>query len=151
MSQPPPEPATATADAAACCAELTVLYDGACPLCRREVGMYKGLTPIEPVAWRDISEPDAALPAGAATAGDRAAYLVRFHVQRADGQVLSGAEAFVALWSALPGWRWLGRVAALPGVTPVMEVVYRLFLRVRPGLQWVARALEKPKADGSQK
>ena len=136
-----------TSDAAARCAELTVLYDGACPLCRREVGMYKGLTPLEPVAWRDISEPNAALPAEAATAGDRAAYLARFHVQRADGQVLSGAEAFVALWSALPGWRWLGRVAALPGVTPVMEVVYRLFLRVRPGLQWVARELEKPKGD----
>lgn len=103
------------------------------------------------MGWRDISRPDAALPAGAANAGDRAAYLARFHVQRADGQVLSGAEAFVALWSALPGWRWLGRVAALPGVTPVMEVLYRLFLRVRPGLQWLARGLEKPNGEGSPK
>lgn len=143
MSQPLPEPATGAADAAARCAELTVLYDGACPLCRREVGMYKGLTPLAPLAWRDVSQPDAILPAGATVPEDRAAYLARFHVQRADGQVLSGAAAFVALWSALPGWRWLGRVGALPGVTPLLEVAYRLFLVVRPGVQWVARLLER--------
>ena len=46
MNQLPPEPADRNPDEAARCAELTVLYDGACPLCRREVGMYKGLTPL---------------------------------------------------------------------------------------------------------
>lgn len=117
---------------------VTVLYDGACPLCRREIGVYRGLAALRPIAWCDVSAPQAALPDG----NDRAAYLARFHVQLADGTVLSGAAAFVALWSVLPGWRWLGRLGRLPGVMPVMEVAYRLFLRLRPAMQRIARRIE---------
>lgn len=120
------------------CASLTVLYDGACPLCRREISVYQGLAPRQPLHWSDVSDARTPLPAGA----DRAAYLARFHVRRSDGQVLSGAAAFVALWTALPGWRWLGRVGSLPGATPVLEWIYRGFLRLRPALQRVARAME---------
>jgi len=72
---------------------LTVLYDGACPLCRREIGVYQGLQPIhasQTLSFSDISQADSALPPG----GVRSDYLARFHVQRADGQVISGAAAF---------------------------------------------------------
>ena len=119
-------------------AAVTVLYDGACPLCRREIGVYRDLNALAPVAWCDVSAPDAVLPKG----GQRDAYLARFHVQTADGTVLSGAAAFVALWSVLPGWRWLGRIGRLPGMTPVLEVIYRLFLKLRPRLQQFARKFE---------
>jgi predicted DCC family thiol-disulfide oxidoreductase YuxK len=120
---------------------LTVLYDGSCPLCRREVGVYQGLQPSEPIAWKDVSAANAELPGH----GQRQTYMARFHVQQADGTVLSGAAAFVALWATLPGWRWLAKLASLPGVTAVMEWVYCRFLVVRPWLQKAAVALEKPK------
>lgn len=126
------------------CPTLTVLYDGACPLCRREIGVYQGLQPIKPtqtLKFSDISRIDCPLPPG----GDRSSYLARFHVQRADGQVLSGAAAFVALWTTLPGWRYLAMVAGLPGATPALELVYRAFLRIRPQLQGVARAFDAPR------
>lgn len=119
-------------------AAVTVLYDGACPLCRREIGVYRGLDALQPVAWCDVSAPDAALPDG----GTRDAYLARFHVQMADGKILSGAAAFVALWSVLPGWRWLGRLGRLPGMMPILEATYRLFLKVRPRMQRLARWME---------
>ena len=61
-----------------------------------------------------------------------------------DGQLLSGAQAFLALWAALPGWRWLARVGRVPGAAWVMERVYRLFLRARPMLQRWAFALDRP-------
>ena len=136
MTSPQPRPA----HPAECAnpAALTVLYDGACPLCRREVGVYQGLTPRQPLAWCDVSDPATALPAGAT----RDAYLARFHVLRGGTEVLSGARAFVALWSALPGWRWLARAAALPGVTSGLELAYRGFLRLRPALQRLAHAFE---------
>ena len=126
------------------CPNLTVLYDGACPLCRREIGIYQGLQPVEPtqtLKFTDISEPGTALPPG----GVRSDYLARFHVQRSDGQVLSGAEAFVALWATLPGWRYLAMAARLPGATPLLELVYRAFLRIRPQMQGIAKAFEAPR------
>jgi ubiquinone biosynthesis monooxygenase Coq7 len=142
-----PGPATATAlastgpaanevaDSPRC---LTVLFDGACPLCRREIGVYRGLQAREPLRFVDVNAEGAALP-GTLT---RDALLARFHVQRADGRIDSGARAFIALWAALPGWRWLARLASLPGVPVVMEGAYRGFLRLRPRLQRIAAAFE---------
>ena len=87
---------------------LTVLYDGACPLCRREIGVYRGLQPLQsggPVCFADVN--DAALPLPPGTTREQ--LLARFHVRSRDGELLSGAQAFLALWAALPGWRWLAQ------------------------------------------
>lgn len=119
------------------CDALTVMFDGACPLCRREVGVYQALDSLEPVAWLDVSQASLNLPPA-----ERARYLARFHVRDRNGQLLSGAAAFVALWQTMPGWRWLGRFGALPGITPLLESFYRGFLQVRPGLQRVVRAFD---------
>lgn len=115
---------------------LTILYDGACPLCRREIGVYRGLQPTTPICFADLSDASLPLP-GDAT---RDQLLARFHVRGRDGQLLSGADAFIALWAVLPGWRWLARVGRWPGAAWVMERMYRLFLRARPALQrWASR------------
>ena len=122
-----------------CVATLTVLYDGACPLCRREIAVYRELKPLQPgltVSFADISNSAELLPPGTT----REQLMARFHVQGPDGQLLSGAPAFLALWVALPGWRWLALVGRFPGVSWVIERMYRLFLRWRPMLQrWAAR------------
>ncbi len=131
MTEPTPKPPA-----------LTVLYDGACPLCRREINVYRQLKPLQsqaPVCFADISDEAVPLPPGTV----RAQLLARFHVQRADGQLISGAQAFLALWSALPGWRWLALAGRLPGAAWLMERMYRLFLRARPALQRLASRLDK--------
>lgn len=117
---------------------LTVLYDGSCPLCRREISVYQGLKPFQPIEWRDVSAGGAALP----SCGNRETLMARFHVQQADGSVLSGAKAFLALWATLPGWRWLSKLGHLPGATPCLEWLYRRFLVLRPWLQKKARTME---------
>ena len=119
---------------------LTVLYDGACPLCRREIGVYRSLQANAPVCFADISDATQPLPPGTT----REQLMARFHVRGRDGTLLSGAEAFLALWAALPGWCWLARVGRLPGAAWAMERTYRIFLRWRPALQRVASRLDKP-------
>ena len=122
---------------------LTVLYDGACPLCRREIGVYRGLQPLNPhapVCFADVSDTALPLPPGTT----REQLLARFHVRSRDGQLLSGAQAFLALWAALPGWRWLALAGRLPGAAWVMERGYQRFLRWRPVLQRWAGRLDRP-------
>jgi predicted DCC family thiol-disulfide oxidoreductase YuxK len=107
----------------------TVYYDGACPICTREIGLYRRCAGAERVDWVDVAARDA----GSAAAPDlpRADALARFHVRGPDGALVSGAAAFATLWRALPAWRWLGRLAAVPPVTAVLELCYRAFLVVR--------------------
>lgn len=118
---------------------LVVLYDGACPLCRREIGYFRKRVPREPVEFHDVSRQDAVLPMGL----DRDAVLERFHVICPGGRVLSGGPAFIAMWRRFAGWRWLARV---PGIEALASPAYRKFLRIRPRLQRLVRSLEREQA-----
>jgi len=68
--------------------------------------------------------------------------MARFHVLQADGRVLNGARAFVALWQRLPGWKWLAAIARIPGALATMEAAYRVFLMVRPAIQRIFRGFD---------
>lgn len=65
---------------------------------------------------------------------DRGALLARFHA-RENGELLSGAAAFAAMWRAIPLLRPIGLLARRPAVLRALEVAYRGFLRMRPVLQ----------------
>ncbi len=124
---------------------LKVLFDGGCPLCRREIAHVKGLAEKHrdsALCFVDVSD-SAGATVDPAYTNDRARLLARFHVERTDGSRLDGAAAFIAMWQRLPGWRWLARFAQLPGMPFVFEWAYRGFLRIRPALQRVAVTLEK--------
>jgi 3-demethoxyubiquinol 3-hydroxylase len=123
-------------------APLTVLYDGARPLCRREISLYAGVQPGTPVCYVDVSAANVELPAKVT----REQLLARFHVQDKTGTLRSGARAFLLSRSVLPGWRWLARLGQLPGAAWTMEVAYRLFLRVRPLLQRMARHCDRSRS-----
>ena len=108
----------------------TVYFDGSCPLCRAEIGYYQRKDQYSALCFVDISETGGIPPEGITQ--ERA--MKRFHVRASDGRVLSGAAAFVEVWTRLPRWCWAARLAGLPGVTPLLEVGYRLFLPIRPYL-----------------
>lgn len=110
----------------------TVYFDGACPLCRREIAIYQRADGASGINWVDV-----AANQGGAIAQDlsHADALARFHVRQPNGELLSGAAAFAAMWLALPRWRWLGRLVSLPGVRHIAEGSYRAFLLIRPAIQ----------------
>jgi len=106
----------------------TVYYDGACPICSREIAQYRKVQGADRLDFVDVTACDAK---GLGHGLSRDAALARMHVRRADGRLVSGAAAFAEIWQQLPKLAWAGRLAASPVVLPILEIGYRVFLRVR--------------------
>ena len=109
--------------------ELTIWFDGACPLCRREIALMRRLDRRGAIRFVDVA---AGAPADCPV--DPAELLARFHA-RENGRILSGAEAFAAMWRAIPLLRPLGLLARNPIMLALIDCGYRAFLRIRPRLQ----------------
>lgn len=120
--------------------KATLFYDGSCPLCASEIGYYQRADRDQALDFIDVSSEH--------FSGDdrinRTDAMARFHVRLSDGLQLSGARAFVEVWRVIPGWRWLARLARLPGAVLVLEACYRFFLKLRPlivrafsGYKWI--------------
>lgn len=122
----------------------TVYFDGSCPLCRVEIGYYRRKDHSGTLCFVDVSSSDALVPDGLT---QRQA-MERFHVRAGNGQLLSGAAAFVEVWAHLPRWRWAARAAALPGAIVALELSYRVFLPFRPALAVVFESIKRLKAIG---
>lgn len=125
----PSVPATDATASPVTAAGPCVYFDGACPLCRAEIAGYQRAEGGASMRWVDAQ---ACAPEELGSDLDRSAALARMHVRRADGTLVQGAAAFVEIWSHLPRWRVLARLARLPGVLPLLDLGYRGFLRVRP-------------------
>ena len=108
----------------------TVYFDGSCALCRAEIAHYRKRDTSAKIAFVDVSEPESEM--GSDLTREQA--MARLHLRYSDGNLVTGANAFVAIWGLLPAWRWAARIARLPGVTPLLERLYRLFLPARPTL-----------------
>lgn len=106
----------------------TVYFDGACPLCRREIGHYQRQAGAETIAWVDVSRCDAS---ALGSDLDRADALARLHVRDAEGRLVSGAAAFAAIWARLPAYGWLARLGTRRPILRLMDLAYAGFLRVR--------------------
>jgi len=108
---------------------LKIWFDGACPLCQREISLMKRLDREGAITFADVSEGgDPSCPI------DQRELLARFHAEE-DGEVLSGAAAFAAMWRAIPSLRPLGLIARNRVVLAALERFYVLFLKVRPRIQ----------------
>ena len=109
--------------------DVTVWYDGACPLCIREIALMRRLDKRRAINFVDVAPEAVACPI------DRTLLLARFHAQESGGSVLSGAAAFAAMWRAIPILRPLGLIARNPVILALLEQTYTAFLKVRPRLQ----------------
>jgi predicted DCC family thiol-disulfide oxidoreductase YuxK len=111
------------------CSKPTLYYDGACPVCAREVAMYRRQTGADGVRWVDVARCETSDLGPGLT---RDAAMARIHLRRPDGVLVSGAAAFTELWQSLPRWSLLGRLFGSAATLWLLEAGYRAFLAVRP-------------------
>lgn len=113
-------------------ANLIIWYDGACPLCVREIALMRRLDWNHSIDFQDIAPDTVICPL------DRQLMLARLHASE-NGVMLSGAAAFAAMWRTVPLLKPLGWLAKNPVILDILERLYVRFLKIRPRLQKLLR------------
>ncbi len=107
--------------------DVEVFYDGACPLCMREIRMLRRRDHRARIRFTDI----AAEGFDSAAVGlTWEALMERIHGRLPDGTLIEGVEVFRRLYAAV-GFRVLVTLSRAPGVSQLLELAYRLFARNR--------------------
>lgn len=119
--------------------EKTVIYNGACPICSREVDSYRRMAEAAraPLRFADLNDTDLGALGLTPEAAAR-----RLHVIE-NGRLVSGVDAFAALWREIPRLGWLARLVSLPIVRPVAHVAYERL--AAPALYALHRRRERRK------
>ncbi len=107
---------------------IELFYDGACPLCSREMEFLKRRDTKGRLCFTNIASPGFVLPGV-----DRADLMARIHARLPDGSFVTGVEVFRIVYAAL-GYRRCVAFSRLPVVRGMLDVMYRLFARHRPRL-----------------
>ncbi len=107
--------------------DIEVFYDGACPLCMREIRMLRGRDRRQRIRFVDI----AADSFDAASVGlSWKALMDRIHGRLPDGTLVEGVEVFRRLYAAV-GFGPLVALTRLPGVTQLLDLAYHAFAKNR--------------------
>ena len=101
-----------------------VFFDGACPLCRREIAHYRRVDRAQRLRWVDAATETKVL---AAHGLDMERAMAELHVLDGNGGWHRGVDAFLVIWSRLPAYRWLARLVSAPGLRPLLGYAYRHF------------------------
>jgi predicted DCC family thiol-disulfide oxidoreductase YuxK len=110
-----------------------VFYDGACPLCMREIRFLRRLDRKGRIRFTDIAAADFRASDYGTTLE---ALMSEIHGRLPDGSWVRGVEVFRRLYSAV-GLGPLVWVSRLPIVAGILDRGYRLFARNR--LRWTGR------------
>jgi predicted DCC family thiol-disulfide oxidoreductase YuxK len=99
-------------------------YDGLCPICCAEMRLYArhGDTVIQPHDCNGDLPPDV----------DRLAALAAIHVRLPNGRVVTGWDAFIAIWERLPGWNVLAALTRPVFIKKPIDLIYRWLAPYRP-------------------
>ena len=142
---PPSEPPTAQVSW-----RIKLLYDGACPLCMREVNFLRrrdggrGLVALVDIAGDDYDPADHG-------GVDFMTAMGRIHAVLPDGTVVKNVEVFRRVYEVL-GMGWVYGATAWPGIGPLVDWLYgvwadrRLALTGRPPVP--GRITQRPWRNG---
>lgn len=113
--------------------DIEVFYDGACPLCRREISWLRGRDRRGRILFTDIAAAEFAPTNVGADYGD---LMAEIHGRLPDGRWIRGVEVFRQLYAAV-GFGWLVAVTRWLGIRQLLDAGYRVFARYR--LRWTGR------------
>lgn len=102
---------------------VEVFFDGACPLCVREIDMLRRLDRKQKIRFTDIAAPD--FDADAVGLSYRA-LMDRIHGRLPSGEIIEGVEVFRRLYAAV-GFGPLVAATRLWGIRHLLDKAYAMF------------------------
>ncbi|MFO1094071.1 MAG: DUF393 domain-containing protein [Planctomycetaceae bacterium] len=113
--------------------DIEVFFDGACPVCRREIAFLKRFDRRQRIRFTDI----ALLKRDAAIDGvPWADLMAEIHGRLPDGRWVKGVEVFRRLYTAV-GFGPFVRLTRCIGIEQILDAAYAAFARRR--LRWTGR------------
>jgi len=109
-------------------AELTVLYDGSCNLCRGSAERVRRFDILHRIEFLDLHDPSAAERFPQVNRNEAMKWM-----QAVDSRnrVFSGSDAWARIGSLLPGWSLIARILLVPGIRQIAQRVYAWLARNR--------------------
>ena len=125
---------------------LTLYFDGACPLCAREVAFLRRRSTAAKLILIDIDGDDFdPIPLGLSIEQMSSCLHARF----ANDQWVTGLDATFWSWRAAGVGMWAAPLAWRP-LRPLLSVLYRLFCRLRPSLAWLPHPEGRQRCKGEE-
>ena len=108
---------------------IRVFFNNSCSVCRLEINHYKKISDNN-LEWIDITNNNDALKITSKTQEE---LLRRLHVID-NGRVISGAKAFIIIWSKIPKYKFLSKLFSIKPFFLIFHytyefVAYFLFLK----------------------
>ena len=112
--------------------QISVYFDGLCPLCSKEMDMYRAKKGSELIRFVDIAHPEFDARAEGL---DPDGIHKRFHVKTKEGKIFEGVDAFQQIWIVLGIFRPLMLLTSNAITRPLFDIGYTIFAKIRPLLR----------------
>ena len=100
---------------------MKVYFNNSCKICKAEIDLYKK-EKISKIDWIDITNNQ---NAKIETKKNDKELLRRLHVKK-NGEIISGARAFLLVWKNIPKYKFLYSILRLPIIFHIFSVVYEI-------------------------
>lgn len=100
---------------------MKVYFNNSCKICKAEIDLYKK-EKIDDINWVDITNNN---QANIETKKNSKELLRRLHVEK-NGEIFSGAKAFLLVWKNIPKYKFLYSIFSLPIIFQIFSLGYEI-------------------------
>ena len=109
-------------------AELTIFFDGGCPLCQREIDFLESRNQKAKLKFIDINSSDLSLMCEYGITYKQA--MERIHALKNDGSIIKDIEVFQEAYHLI-GLGWIYAPTKLPILYGIFQFIYRIWAKYR--------------------
>ena len=106
--------------------KITVLFDGKCCICSKEISLYKRLSPLGQFIWQDVN-----------SINSKEKYNIELHAALKhlhvidNEKVFIGVDAFARIWRNIKYFKFLSFLIQLPLIYLLAKRFYNIFAEYR--------------------